>query len=541
MNNHDCSKNKEKYFRLTGSLALFFTPLLVHYFLLRQWQDKFFIYFFNNTQAFMEATSAAYQNAINSNWDFFSYFSFGKCGVGGYWPALVPSIELLFLRYFPAALFLPSNMLYLAIAMLGIFLSTKQLTHNSLCGAIAAAVYSCYWIVMIQLVAFELQLAVAACVAFGFYWYLRSQFFNRAWPSFMTGVFMVLALYCDRALPALFFFAFFLVPENFKTKKGRLLMVATLFFVSLCALPFYGPWLWGQFHRHEAIATLFSQNGDFSSPTEAYKSIAIHPAFLLGHLAYYFIALTEQLLGYGFSVFLILGTFLLHRLRKKQVEILGVVPGVPLAILILIIKKEQTYLFPLCIYFAIITGIGIGFIKGRAMRFVCAVGIVLLFTAQYRSFFNSNPQREKAFFSELLVRQKIPRLALYDFSQAPQNLGRQVNLLREQMALIIRQGILKEKAEQILFVDFEEFCFQNAAVFLLRLSFPKIRMFNGSFAKTPELGDSCSAGPAYLLTDKKKYEDIRQQSVGICPWKRLLPVYKFSNGSIVLYEEPQQF
>ena len=339
--------------------VVFFAVLSLHFFLAVKWQRQFFIYFIDSCHAFIEAVSQAYQDVINSQHGFPVFYKFNLMGVGTYWPPIVFIIGLWTLLALPVQLFFLPNFFYLAIIMLGIYFSTRFLTGNNLYSMLAAVIFSCYWSTMIQCVSFEVQLAVTACIAWSFYWYLRSCFFTRLWPSLLVGLFMVFALHCDRLTPGLFLFSLFLIPENFKNKKSWLLMGWVLVFVMICAWPFYSKWITNFFLHPSALATIFNQGDDFSSPTEVYRTILHTPPFLFAHLSYYFIFLTENLLGYGFTALLVLGLFLLHRLKKPYAKVVWIVLGIPFIVFIGIFKKNSMYIFPLCIYFAMISGIGI--------------------------------------------------------------------------------------------------------------------------------------------------------------------------------------
>ncbi|MFH0986209.1 MAG: hypothetical protein V1882_11890, partial [Candidatus Omnitrophota bacterium] len=127
--------------------------------------------------------------------------------VGTYWPPATFMVSVWTLLVLPGQWFFLPNFFYLAMIMLGIYCSIRFLTGNNIHSMLAAVIFSCYWFVMIQLVAFELQLAATACIVWSFYWYLRSCFFTHLWQSLLVGLFMVLALYCDRVAPGFFIFS----------------------------------------------------------------------------------------------------------------------------------------------------------------------------------------------------------------------------------------------------------------------------------------------------------------------------------------------
>ena len=268
--------------------VFFFAVLGVHLFLAVRWQKQFFIYCFYNSIWFTEIVSKTYQDMVNLQHGFSAFAVFCRIGFGAYWPPVVPLVGLGMLLVLPVQWFFLPNFFYLAMIMLGIYCSVRFLTGNRLYSMLAAVIFSCYWFVLIQLVAFELQLAATACIVWAFYWYLRSYFFMRLWPSVGVGLCMVMGLYCDRVTPGLFVFALFLVPGNFRNKRSWLLMALTLALVLICAGPYYKEWA-GKIINSGGVAFCFSQGTDVSMPGEAYRAVLRNPQFLLAHLSYYFI------------------------------------------------------------------------------------------------------------------------------------------------------------------------------------------------------------------------------------------------------------
>ena len=519
--------------------AMFFAVLGIHLFLAIQWQRQFLIYFYGSSDCFTDAVSWAYQRMVHFQQDFSVFYKFDRLAVGRYWPPVVPLMGLWTLLVLPVQwLFLP-NFIYLAMIMLGIYGSVRFLTANQFYGMLAAVIFSCYWIVLIQLVTFELQLAVTACMVWSFYWYLRSFFFTRFWPSLLVGSFMALALYCDRVTPGLFVFALFLVPENFRKKRSWLLMALALVLVVTCAGPYYKVWLGGKLSDPGALTSIFSQGTDVSLPGEAYRAVLHNPQFLCAHLSYYFISLTEKLLGYGFTGLLILGVFFVPRLKKSYAQVLWIAIGVPLFVFIGILKKDHFYIFPLCVYFAMISGIGIYFVRGRWVRYLLILGIAGLTLMQYLFLFEHSRNSRKFFFSEQFEEmslQKIPKLFLGGYGEPHKRLTDQVRLVAQQVIPMLNQRALSGERKQALVVDLHGHFLQHALVLLLRVDLQRAKVINAFYAWSQGADKDCDEDHLYLLSNRERYAvEQGPASGGGCSWKALEPLYRFSDSGITLY------
>jgi hypothetical protein len=200
---------KKKHGNLEKALAwlILLGVFLAHLFLLKKWCDRNFICLFTSSRIFLNDLSLVYQAAAGSQCDLFDFSVFskwGQMGTGHYWPPLPHMINLWALIALPLDWFFLRNFIYLAAIMSGIYAATRFLTRSSLCGALAAVIFSCYRIVGVEMLTCEVQLPVTACIVWGFWAYLRSQSFTKFWPSAWVGVFMVLALYCDRLTPGFF-------------------------------------------------------------------------------------------------------------------------------------------------------------------------------------------------------------------------------------------------------------------------------------------------------------------------------------------------
>ena len=519
--------------------ALFFGVLCVHLLLALIWQRQFFVYFFVNTATFMEAVSWACWDIVHSHKGFPIFYAFTRVGLGGYWPPLVPMIGLWTLLLLPAPWFFLPNFFYLAMIMLGIYFSTRILIGDNFYSMLAAVIFSCYWFVTIQLVAFELQLAATACIVWSFYWYLRSCFFTRFWSSLLVGLFMVLALYCDRLTPGFFIFSLFLVPGNFRNKRSWLLMVLVLALVTICVWPFYGAWKDKVFGNSKLISTVFSYGRkDAAFPLEAFRTVWHNPQFLWAHLSYYFISVPERLLGYGFTALLLSGMFFVHRLRKPYPQVLWTALGIPLALFIAIIKKDQVYIFPLCIYFAMITSIGIYFIRSRFIRWVLIILMITLSVMQSILFNSYRVEKPyNSLFSHQFTRleaQGIPRLFLQNYPWPQNKTTEQVNSIVDQVGPVMKKRASLGERKQAMIVDLASHCVRYSAVFSLRKNLYNVKVINAEI--TEENFDHCNEDFLYLLSDKEPYAaESSPGSSGGCSWKSLEAVFRFPDSAITLY------
>jgi hypothetical protein len=524
---------------------IFFAVLCGHLFLAVQWQRQFFAYFVNSCHSFMDAVSLAYQDVVNSHRGFSIFYKFNWQGVGTYWPPVVFIMGLGTLLSFSVPWFFLPNFFYLAMIMLGIYCSTRFLTGNNFYSMLAAVIFSCYWFVMIQLVSFELQLASTACIVWGFYWYLRSCFFTRFLPSLLVGLFMALGLYCDRILPGFFIFSLFLVPENFKDKRSWLLMALALATGVLWTWPFYEGWC-RVLSTAETRSVLFGYGSQTSSPVELLKAIGHNPRFLMAHFSYYFIALTEQLLGYGFTALLVLGIFLLHRMREKSyVWVLSIALLIPLMAFISSPKKDYIYIFPLCPYLAIISGLGIYFVRRKWLRYLLMLLIAGLAVQQYFVLFSSPPSqgRRSWFFSnqfEKMRDQRIPGLFLLDYPFSDKNTAKETRSIVDQISLWTHQPAALGEQKQTVIVDLKRHSLQHSVVFLMRIKFPKVKTINAFYLIDPIMDKKSSDEHWYLLSDKEQYAAEKGPwSGGGRTWKDPQLLYQFPKSQITLYRVEQ--
>lgn len=537
----DKSEEPSKLWIIWG---LFFFTLLLHSFLFLIWQKYFFIYSFHNTHVFMDVVSSAYWKLRNSGHFFPPFHQFPRFGIEGngvgiYWPPAVPVMGLWALCLLPTAWPLLPNIAYLTAAMLGIYYSTKAICSDRFCSMAGAIIFSFYWIVQIQLVSFELQLATAASVSWGFYFYLRSRFFTRLWPSLLTVFLTIFALYCDRATPGLFMAAIFLTPENFKTAKSRYYVLGAVIATLLFTCPFYIPWIQGQFQNDKSIATLFSQSGVFLSPAEVYANLLHKPFFLLAHFLYYFIAITDCMMGYAFTGYLICGLFSLPRLRKPFFEALKTAIGIPLTFFILIAKKDYAYIFPLCVYFAIISGIGIYQLKKPLIRGLLLAMAFVLFIFQTQLFFHPASDARRIYFSHFfntLQAQKVPHLILSNYFPPENNIIQKLSSTAGQIKKIFSKKNNISAIKPDVFIDLKMHFFQHSLVFFLRRSFSELNVINGYFVTPAKTKIDCGESFMYLLSDKKKESLLDNVSkISDCSPQNVLPLYQLPESEIVLY------
>ncbi|MBU9888932.1 MAG: hypothetical protein KTQ49_03560 [Candidatus Omnitrophica bacterium] len=517
--------------------GLFFIMLLLHFFVALKWQERFFINFITNSDCFTDAMSWAYQNIVRFDQGFSLLLDFRRIAVGAHWPPLVTIIGTLNLLLVPARFFFLPNFLYLAMTMLGIYHATRFLTGNRLYSMVAAVIFSCYWATMIQLVAFELQLAVAACLAWSFYWYLRSRFFTCFWPSLAAGLFMVLALYCDRVTPAVFAGALFLVPENFKNKKAWGFMAVTMILVAVCAWPFYRNWVMTLANLF-AHPELMGQIGDVRPAPEVYREVLRNGWFLSAHLSYYFVSLTEKLLGYCFTALLVSGLFFLSRLRKPYAQVLWAAVLVPLIVFIAVLKKDHFYIFPLCVYFAIISGAGLCLIRTKWFRSLLLAVVTVLAITQSLLLFDFSARKTTPLFSHQFKRikmQTVPRLFLDPYAEPPRNYLRQVYFVVNKVSSLMNRRAAEGDQEQALIVDLQGHYLQHVTVFLLRTRLQRAKVINAFYNVPPDSDESCLESSLYLLSNKTAYAGDRGPGSRGCSWKALELLGRLSESDVTLY------
>ena len=479
--------------------------------------------------------SSAYHQIANTKTDWVSAFIHFPWdhnltqGVGSYWPVLVPMMYVCVLFLFTIKWFFLTNIFYLFLAMSGVYFSTKFLINNRFYSMLAAIIFSSYWIIRMLSVSVESQLFVAACVVVAFYWYLRSYFFTRFWESMLVGAFMILGLYADRVTAGFYIFALFLVPENYKRRRSLFFMFLTLVVVLISVWPFYQRWVTTNLWSSQARAILFSSIGDCSSVWDSYKMVVSNPKFIFVHLTYYFVSLTEILLGYWFIFFLAIGSiFLIWRSTNIHKQILGTAILVPLTGLILIVKKDFAYIIPLCVYWAIVTATGVYFIQKKLVRRALLSLISILIVLQYSLFLTSYPFPKQYFFSDQFGKMKahnIPKLWLYAplWSAMPAN---SLFLITDQINQIIGMDSHASTDKQTLMVDISNSGVHNCLLYLFNLGLPKIEIVDthgtGFFSD-----NKFKTGRLYLLTDKIEHFN-NSRSCGIYSWSSVLVKHQIS-------------
>ena len=522
--------------------GIFTIVFLIHLFLAKEWFDGHFVGPFLNSGAFLGAVSQAYQKVVTRQCGCFDFSIFLKCstgGVGKYWPSLPSMVYLWTLLALSFRwLFLP-NLLYLAAIMLGIYLSAKELCGNAFYSMLAAVIFSCYWMVDIQLVACEVQLAATACIAWGFYAYLRSQHFTKLWPTVFMSIFTIMALYCDRLSPGLFLFALFLVPRNFKCKRSMILMAFALILIVVCAWPFYYRWIRKHMNA-PAFAFKFNdlQDGPPLPPAEIYRVVLHNPLFLFSHLSFYFISLTERLLGYGFTALLTLGVVFFRRLNKLKATTLWIATGIPLTAFILVAKKDPVYIFPLCIYFAMITSIGISFIRQRVARSILIGLIAGLTVVQYCFLFRIHNPYSTGYFShrfKAIHAQGVPRIFWRAGGLSKEDFIKDIYSIVGQVKNLLPETFVSGMNSPKLIVDLRENNLQSSVLFFLNLFFPKVEVIDGRREKV--LSPNPSRETLYLLSNKREYEetDFPKSAAG-CSWKSLEAEHRLADSDVVLYQ-----
>lgn len=548
-------KKKQRDFGKALAWLILIGVFSVHLFLIKKWCDRNFIHFFTSSSAFLSDLSLVYQAVVGSKCsplDFSIFAKWSHMGVGRYWPPLPHMINLWILIALPLKWFFLRNFIYLAMIMSGIYAATRFLTQSNLCGALAAAIFSCYPIVGVEMLACEVQLPVTACIVWGFWGYLRSQSFTKFWASAFVGICTVAALYCDRLTPGFFFIPLFLIPANFRKKKSWIFMSLVLIFVICCAWPFYQPWI-KRFLDGNFMATLFSQPSTPRVSLSAHYRIVLRdPLFLSAHLSYYFISLI-LLLGYGFAGLLLLGAAFFQRLKKPEIKVVWFAMIVPLIIFIVIVKKDFVYIFPLCIYFAIITSIGIFLVREKIFQYALVVATIALMVFQCRDLFMPNVPRGALISREmealsaqnihlLMPLQKQDYASYKLYRSSPNNFQQQMLSTVDQLKPVLDAPSAPGMPQKVIMVDLWDPDAWRGTVFFLRIFFPKVKVRDDERIKVPDTesrrkfsGDS-RQDFFYLLSDKKIYDDENAlKNFEEASWKSIEPEYRFPDGRITLY------
>ena len=486
----------------------------------------------------MNGITRAYHQIANSHDGFpgsFLHYEFDRYGLGWYWPSLVPSTYVLTLFLVTFKWFFILNLLYLAAIMLAIYYATRFFIGDIFYSVLAAVIFSSYWVTGLQLVSYEVQLAGTACIAWGFYWYLRSYSFTRFWPSVFVCLAMIVGVYSDRVGPGAYIFTLFFIPENFRNKRSVISMLLISVTVIVFAWPFYHGWVARNLFNPDARLIFFSQTDDTFSIREVYKVILQKPEFLAAHIAYYFISLTEVLLGYGFTGLLAGSLFFFNRLKLVQKKILWIAVLVPLAAFVLIVKKDHVYIFPLCVYFAMITAIGIYFIKNRIVRYVLIFIIMILSIGQHAFFLAPKKAYHGLLFSEQFPKMQgrgIPRLYIDPYPDVLM-LSNTLSFITDQVSSYINHSSLSPIRKKVLIVDLDDGRLQQSLTALLNIKLLKIEVVN-AFFMSEVMPEDCEADDLYLLSDKKIYAEGVTTS-GRCSWSGTASRYRLPGTAITLY------
>jgi hypothetical protein len=312
-------------------------------------------------------------------------------------------------------------------------------------------------------------------------------------------------------------------------------MSLALVFVIGCVWPFYQSWIKTNFIRGNMI--LFSQTATpMMSPIGYYKVVLRDPFFLFAHLSYYFISLVS-LLGYGFAGLLLVGGAFFQRLTKPEAKVVWLATIVPLAIFILIVKKEFVYISSLCVYFAMITGIGIFLVRKKIFQFVLIGMIVVSAVFQYRDLFMANARKPPLFSPELkaLGARKIPLLmTAVPYVGASIGIRRKILSIVGQLRPLLDDPSVPGAPQKVIMVDLSQNAKHHSAVFFLRFFSPKVKVLNPDFGRR-FFGD-LEQDFFYLLSDKEKYEGQNAlKNFGEASWQSIKPEYRFPGGRITLY------
>ncbi len=305
---------------------LFTAVLLLHIIFSFFFVRNNFFSFVNSAHAFLASLGGVYQQVIRGqcscsalNLDIF--FKCGKYGVGLYWPPLphLFSLWLLFIK--PHFLILMiQNILYFSFIMLAIYKITDFFIKDRFFSILAAIIFSFYPTVNYFLKGYEVQLASACFISWGFYFYLKSNSFQNFPLSLCFTVLFIMAMYCDRLTPGLFLCGCFINPSNFKKKKSFLILLGIVFISLLVLSPFYHRWL--QCVIEGLKFNRFLTIGQDTSVSGIFNLIRINPGYLSAQLFYYFLSPTDQLLGNIFSVIFLIGIIGFIKFQHKDKRII---------------------------------------------------------------------------------------------------------------------------------------------------------------------------------------------------------------------------
>ncbi|MFH0985836.1 MAG: hypothetical protein V1882_09945 [Candidatus Omnitrophota bacterium] len=506
---------------------------LTHWILAKLWVGQNFFLRFNNSHANLTALSAAYRDIVYEGKGFSSlvFRNLGH-GLGDYRPALIPKIYLFAMFLAPHQGILLVNFFYLIVIMSGIYCATKFLIGDRYYSLLAASVFSCYPLAWMQLVSCEALLAVWASVIWGFYWYLRSEFFTRFWPTVGVGLFLILAFYSDRWSGGFFLSMVLFIPENFRHKKSWLHMAGMLVVVLACIWPFYYQWI-RALDWSDGLVDFFDIAGDHIGVLESYQLVLWDFEKLQAHLLYYFVSLPDMLLGYGFTALFAIGLWQLRRHRSFLIFV--VMLSLPAAFFVVCIKKHYLFIMPLYLWFAMVTVMGIFFIRHQGWRRWVVALLIVLSALHLGHIFVPQGVLGKILFSnnfEAMHARRIPKLFSWDcFGTAD-----------KQKLESIMTGVspflgTMPRTKATLMVDLKEHVLHHTVVFLLQTRWKDGKVLNVGFEDHVDPRDWAPVIQGYLVSDRGQYEAGRVQgSVGGCPYAGLEPIGRFFHDEVVLYK-----
>ncbi|MFH0753832.1 MAG: hypothetical protein V2A70_04640 [Candidatus Omnitrophota bacterium] len=510
--------------------------VLAHLILAKAWIGQHLILRYNNSHGYVTAIAAVFRNMVDSHAGFLHGVvtcQFAQ-DVGEYWPSLVHRTYLLGLLCLSYKWMFLINFVYLIVIMLGIYFTVRFLIGDRFYSLLAAALFSCYGVIGMQLISCELQLAGMASIVWGFYWYIRSAFFTRLWPVVFFTVCVILAFYCERVTMGLYLGALFFVPQNFKNRRSVLVMALAGLVVLASIWPFYYHWFMMR-DWSSGLVEFFDIAGDQLGVVASYKMILNNPTFVGMHILYYFLCLPEMLLGRGFTFLLLVGFWFLRGWKDGWRSVLLFALFVPLAGFILIAKKHYLFIIPLCVYFSMITAIGIFSISRQSVRNLL-VGLALVLCAVYSfNTYSSGRPLEKVLFSgsfPFIKTLGVPKLFSWDcFGVADYKRVRE-------MAESIRPFLYPlSGSRKVLMVDLKEYVQQHTLVYLLQLTLEKIAVVNVRFSDHVDPGQWLQDADGYLLSDKMKYSDaLAAKDIGGCAYRGVEPVFNLSGSEVVLYK-----
>ncbi|MFA5157015.1 MAG: glycosyltransferase family 39 protein [Candidatus Omnitrophota bacterium] len=292
------------------------------------------------------------------------------------YPPLYYLISALIRIVFGYKYFFLTSSLFLALLLCGAYKIGEYIKDRT-AGLLSAVILGFYPVIYAASRVFDLELAQAAMSVWIFYFLIRTSGFNSLVYSLWFGILLAAGLLIKQSiiffivgpLCAVFFYLFIPVTAN---KAGRNnLIIALLLSFLLVLLVYYKNYL---IHPscmdRDGIARLFLSNQD---------GVRVSHPYQLSFLAYHLTAIKNYHLGLINVILFVTGAFYFFREHKNKWHKLLLLVWfiVPFCILTIMTARFFQYAVPYVPFFGIISGLGLSYVRPKALR--SALAVVFLF------------------------------------------------------------------------------------------------------------------------------------------------------------------